>query len=55
MDHLERAYRELKEAIERKVKKDVKRRLGPRHIDSPRFKVSSGGMEMQERGDVWER
>jgi hypothetical protein len=51
MDPLERAYKELKEAIERKVSKDAKRRNKPQQIEAPRvYKVVPRGMEVQERG-----
>ncbi len=51
MDQLEKAYAELKAAIERKVNKDAKRRNKAKQIDGPRFKVTSGGMEVQEAVD----
>lgn len=49
MDPLARAYAELKAAIERKVSKDARKRLGPRRV--PEAKVYRVvGREFDERG-----
>jgi len=49
MDPLAKAYAELKEAIERKVKKDAKRRNGPRKTpDAKVYRIYD--REVDERG-----